>query len=147
MTATLIDADIPADEIPPLDNGTGDYDPQYPGSTEDAPYGFKPDGTPYKRRPKGTGGSNTGGKASNAGRMPASDIQARTAANLLANGNALIGASLAIFGLTQTTEQLAAANEQFKELAYEALLHDPALCKKILSTGATGGKMGLTLAY
>lgn len=132
------------DDIPPLENPTGDYDPEYPGSTPEAPYGFKDDGTPYRRRPKGTAkksGSSTPRKA------PASDSLARSAAGLLAQMNTLTGFSLAAFGFNETSESIVEANKRFEEMAYSALLNDPALCKRILSAGTNSGAAQLTLAY
>lgn len=40
--------------LPPPDKET-------PGESPDAPYGYKPDGTPYKRRPSGPRATKTGG--------------------------------------------------------------------------------------
>ena len=136
--------DVP-DEAPETDNPvstTGDYDPQYPGSTPDAPYGFKPDGTPYKRRPRGTGGSKK-----TVGRMPATDSMATQAAALLASANNLLGMGLHVFGMPMTSERLQEANKQFEAMAFQALLSDPALCRKILANGAVGGKAMLAMAY
>lgn len=137
---TIDDAPMPQDSPPPTVSASGDYDPQYPGSTPEAPYGYKPDGTPYKRHHGGRGKSvskNT----------PATDKMARTAANLLARGNGLIGIGLMSFGLPLTAAAMAEANDTFEELAYQALLNDPELCKKILGAGAMSGKAGLILAY
>jgi len=136
----LADADSPQDTPPPT---SGDYNPEYPGSTAEAPYGYKPDGTPYKRRPKGTGGASGSGTV----KSPASDAQAKSAAYLLSRANVIVGISLAAFGMPMTTAALADANEDFEKMAYEALLTDPALCRKILSAGATSGKAGLVMAY
>jgi len=133
-------ADIPDDESPELD-------PAYtlPGDVPDpdAPYGRKADGTPYKRRPNGTRKSGSG----NAKRMPASESLARSAAGLLATANKVIGVGFLTAGFPNTAMQITANNDQFEELAYQALLTDPALCKKILGAGATSGKAGLVIAY
>lgn len=128
------------DERPPLQGV--DYDPEFPGSTPEAPYGFKEDGTPYKRRPKG-------GKRSTAGkRMPASDATARAAAGLLARLNTLVAVGLSTaLRLPETGAAILEANERFEVMAFEALQTDPALCKKILGAGATSGKAGLVMAY
>ena len=136
--------DIPNDETPPLEGL--DYDPEFPGSTPDAPYGYKPDGTAYKRRPKGSG-KGSSGKASTPRRMPATDAQAAAAAGMLAKLNALIGIGFAAAGLSDTAAAIHAGNDMFESMAKEALLTDPALCKKILGTGATSGKAGLVMAY
>ena len=132
------------DDPPPFENPGGDFDPEYPGSTPEAPYGFKDDGTPYRRRPKGTAKK---GNASVARKGVASDSLARSAASLLAQMNTLTGFSLAAFGLNETAESIAEANKRFEEMAYGALLNDPALCKKILSAGTNSGAAQLTMAY
>jgi hypothetical protein len=137
----------PRDETPVVssESVTGDFDPDYPGSTSDAPYGFKDDGTPYRRRPRGT--ANKASKSTGTRRSPASESQARTAAALLAKANNLMAISLMALGMPLTAMQLRQANEDFESMAYEALLTDPALCRKILSAGATSGKTALLLAY
>jgi hypothetical protein len=66
---------------------------------------------------------------------------------LLARLNLLVGLAIHTSGLEDTALELKRANEQFEELAYEALLADPQLCKKILGAGATSGKAGLVMAY
>lgn len=138
--------DIPphVDEPPETTAPNGDFDPLYPGSTPDAPYGFKPDGTPYRRRPKGTAGGTvkTGNK-----RMPATDASARAAASLLARMNMLLGIGIYTAGMERTAEAIKEANEQFEVMAYEALQADPQLCRKILGAGASSGKAGLVMAY
>jgi len=141
-TATFETTAIP-DEAPELEGVP--FDPQYPDSTPEAPYGFKPDGTPYRRhhgRGRSSGKSSLGGR-----RTPSSDASAQSAASLLARLNNLIGIGLHTAGLTKTATALMAGNETFETMAYEALLGDPQLCKKILSTGATSGKAGLVMAY
>lgn len=145
-TALAIEqVNIPDDEAPADDytNVMGDFDPDYPGSTAEAPYGYKANGDPYTRRPKGS----AKGPRKAAANLPSTDKQARTAAALLARMNGFVGMGLAIFGMPMTAASMAEANSTFEEMAYQALLHDPALCKKILSTGATSGKGGLILAY
>lgn len=134
---------IPQDETPPIEGQ--DYDPEYPGSTPDAPYGYKPDGTPYKRRPKGT--ANRGASAGGVRRMPATEAQAAAAAGMLAKMNQLIGIGFMAAGMTETALAIQSSNSQFESMAKEALLTDPALCKKILGAGATSGKAGLIMAY
>lgn len=138
---------VDSDEAPPTDatSVTGDYDPEFPGSTEEAPYGYFPDGRIRKRRPKGHGKPSP--VASGSRRSPASESQARTAAGLLARMNGLLAMSLGFSGLPTTAESIAESNAQFESMAYEALLTDPALCRKILSAGATSGKTGLIMAY
>lgn len=143
-TMTIEDTAAPLDVAPPTVSPTGDYDPEFPGSTPEAPYGFKDNGEPYKRRPKGSG--NTGTKKS-ATRMPASESSARAAAGLLGRLNLLVSFAVASAGMPQTSEAITESNNQFVEMAYESLLTDPALCKKILGAGATSGKAGLVMAY
>lgn len=134
------EVDIPTDTGFTGDSGEKPYNPEYPDSTPEAPYGYFPDGRPRKRRPKGT--------AKNASkRSAASESQARAAAGMLAKVNSLVGTSLMLFGMPMTATQIENANEQFEVFAYEALLSDPALCRKILSAGANSGKAGLAMAY
>jgi len=153
--------DIPQDTTPTLEPPvptTGDYNPEYPGSTEEHPYGLKPDGSAYVRKPRGgpeptrlppgwAKASSGSTRSAIRGGMPASESQARAAAALLARANALLGFSVTMLGMPLTAGQLAEANEQFETQAYEALLTDPALCRKILSGGAMSGKVALILAY
>ncbi len=142
ITFTKVDEPPETDDTPI----TGDFNPDYPGSTESAPYGFKPDGTPYLRRPKGTAKTPASPGAPLLG-SSRRDKNARDAARLLARLNALIGLSLTVSGMPNTAASLADANEQFESMAYEALVSDPALCSKILSAGTAGGKAGLIMAY
>lgn len=139
MSALTFEETTIPDETPQIDGVP--FDPEFPGSTPEAPYGYKDDGTPYKRRPGGRRKS-TGNK-----RMPATDAQARQAANLLGQLNTIIGFSLASLGLPQTGASLTAANDTFVEQAYGALLTDPGLCRKILGAGAQSGKAALVMAY
>lgn len=132
------------DEPPDFDTGPN-FDPEYPGSTPEAPYGYKEDGTPYKRRPRGAGKSAS--KSTGKRNTVASDAMARSAAGLLAQVNILTGLSLAAFGFNETVETIKEANSRFEEMAYGALLNDPALCKKILSAGTNSGAMQLSMAY
>lgn len=133
--------DIPQDEKPALDGVP--YDPRYPDSTADAPFGFKPNGEPYKRHHSGNGKQPTGKGPS---RMPASDAQARSAASVLGTLNKLIGMAL-LPVLPQTAVAITEANDDFEQLAFQALLTDPALCKKILGAGTNSGKAQLFMAY
>lgn len=145
-TLTFKTGPVP-DEGPLTDEvvaGTVPYDPQYPDSTPEAPFGYKKDGTPYTRHHgKRSGGNTSPGRGS----MPASDRQAATAAALLARLNALFGITLTVAGMPRAAVALAENNETFEVMAKEALLTDPALCRKILSAGATSGKAGLVMAY
>lgn len=137
----------PTDETPPPDDTqpvvtNGDFDPEYPGSTEEAPYGYTPTGR-IRKRPVANKSSAGSGR-----RMPASESSAKSAAGLLARMNEMIAASLTlVVGLPNTGAALIEGNKQFEAMAFEALLTDPALCRKILSAGSTSGKAGLALAY
>ncbi len=140
MSATAEIVDIPVqDETPELD-GIG-YAPEFPDATPEAPYGYFPDGRIRKRKPK------TGATGKPAHRMPASDALASQAAGVLATLNNLLGLSLNMLGMPMTAKDLVNANEAFEKQAFEALRTDPALCRKILGAGATGGKVGLLMAY
>jgi hypothetical protein len=122
--------------------GTGPYSDLYPDSTPEAPYGYKPDGTPYKRH-HGAGRKNGAVTGSN---MPGAK-QAATAAALLARMNVLFGIAFTAAGMPESARALADNNSDFESMARDALEADPALCKKILSVGATSGKAGLVMAY
>lgn len=138
------EADIPADESPDIEvSSTGDFDPDYPGSTPDAPYGFKPNGEPYKRRPNKSGTRASSGVT----KSPANDSLARSAAGVLSTMNILVGMSISAFGMTQTSESIVEANKRFEVMAVDALRNDPALCRKILSAGTSSGKAQLAMAY
>lgn len=135
------------DESPALaGNESGDFDPAYPGSTPDAPYGYFTDGPnagqPRKRRPKGTGAASKPGR-----RTTNAEASASAAANMLARMNSLIGLGIASFGMPLTASAILDANEQFEIMAREALSTDPALCKRILSGGMSSSKAGLIMAY
>lgn len=131
--------DIPQDTPPPVVEKV-DFNPEYPGSTPEAPYGYKPDGTPYKRRPRASG---TQGR----GNMPASNSQATQAAALLARANLLVAMVIGFAGMPNTAAQIEKSNGSFEMMARDALLTDPQLCRKILSSGSTSGKAGLAMAY
>jgi hypothetical protein len=72
---------------------------------------------------------------------------ARSAAGLLARLNSLVAIGVMTAGMPGIARSINENNEQFEAMAYEALLADPALCKKILGAGATSGKAGLIMAY
>lgn len=140
-------APAPSHESPEFDepeivSGHVPYDARYPDSTKDAPFGYKPDGTPYLRHHGARGGGKSSGP-----RMPATDKQAEMAASLLARLNDLVGLSLTMAGMPMSALTLASNNDRFREAARDALQADPDLCRKILSTGAVGGKAGLVMAY
>lgn len=131
--------DVPQDEKPALDGVP--FDSRYPDSTPDAPFGFKPNGEPYRRH-HGPGKSTAKGGS----RMPASDAQARSAASVLGTLNKLIGMAL-LPVLPGTAVAITEGNDDFEQLAFQALLTDPALCKKILGAGTSSGKAQLFMAY
>lgn len=146
-TLSFTEVDIPSDidAPPPMSDpqGTTAFDPEFPGSTPEAPYGYKPDGTPYKRRPNGGASKSAGTKKT--GR--ANESVAKTAASMLAQINNLVGLSLMAFGFPESASSIAEANNRFEVMATEALKTDPALCKKIMSAGAASGRTALFMAY
>lgn len=142
MSATFIEGAIP-DPIPVLEPDGLDFDPEFPGSTPDAPYGFFDDGRPRKRRPKGS--SSGGGKATGPGTK--SVAAAAQAASLLARMNSLMCIGFKMANMPKSAESLEANNALFEVMARESLAADPQLCRKILSVGASSGKGGLALAY
>lgn len=152
---------VPPDEKPDVETSPSDpsnrddprnwFDADYPYSTSEHPYGFfpvsakdsSPDyGRPRKKRPHNRSGSRAVGTS-----FPASEKSARTAAKLLAQMNLFIGMGISAFGLQLTAQELVTANEQFEEMAFNALLSDPKLCSKILSAGAKSGQTQLMFAY
>jgi len=148
-------APITEDETPTTDSteATGWFDPTYPFSTEEHPYGFfpisatnpEPDfNRPRKRRPHSRARGERLGSVASSSRA---DSTARTAAAMLARMNSLIGMGLVAFGMPLSGEVITDANKVFEDMAYEALQSDPALARKILSAGATSGKAQLTMAY
>lgn len=141
MSETLGDlwGTVERDESPHAELVTGDYDPQYPGSTPNAPYGFKPNGEPYARHHGKRSGNKSASKQSVG--------SAKSAANMLGQMNLLVALSLGAFGLPQTSESIMEANEQFVAMAEQALASDPALCRRILSAGTSSGKAALVMAY
>ena len=139
----------PEDFTPPISTepepASSDFDPEFPGSTPEAPYGYKPDGTPYKRRPNGAGPSTR--KSDAAPRLVASNKSAEAAGALLANLNNLVSMAVAVAGMPMTAETMAKNNRQFEAMAVEALRADPALCRKILAAGQDSARAALTMAY
>jgi hypothetical protein len=138
---------IPRDETPDVepdgyaDSTPGPFIDLYPDSTLEAPYGRKPNGEPYKRHHSGRAPKDGSVNA----RMPGK--QAETAAALLARLNLLFGMSLGLAGMPRAQNELVKNNDTFEVMARDALAADPALCRKILSAGATSGKAGLVMAY
>lgn len=112
-------------------------DPAYPDATEEAPFGYTKSGR-IRKRPIG---SATRGSKS------AAPANAHAAARMLAQINGLVGMSLTMFGMTMTAEALSEANGSFEDMARDALANDPALCRKIMSAGASSGKAQLGMAY
>lgn len=149
MDITIVDN--PTDEAPPLSDETvGWFDPDYPHSTAEHPYGYFPkaDGTPdfdrpRKRRPHGarTVGSST------AKAVTANPKKAQMAASVLAQMNNFLGMGLMTFGLPLTAAQLAEKNIVFEGMAADALASDPELCRRILAGGASSGRAQLAVAY
>jgi hypothetical protein len=73
--------------------------------------------------------------------------QARAAASMLARLNMLFAMGLNTLGMNITSAQIVTANEEFENLAREALAADPKLARKIIGVGGSSGKAGLTMAY
>lgn len=72
---------------------------------------------------------------------------AAQAAAVLAKSNSLAMLAILAFGMPVTATAIAEHNEEFERNAYDALLLDPALCKKILSTGGKTAGIALFMAY
>lgn len=157
---TIVEGDVPTDETPTQSqdastsgasaDGDNWFNPDFPYSSEEHPYGYFPDGQggwdfdkPRKNKPRGYGGKGSGVSKGH----PASEKSARTAAKLLAQMNLFIGMGISAFGLRMTAQEIVAANDQFEEMAYNALLSDPKLCAKILSAGMSSGRSQLMFAY
>jgi len=110
----------------------------------EAPYGYKKDGTPYKRRPNGARASGGSTRTSGSSRV---ESKARQAAALLTQANELACFGVMAVGFGRTASALQVANEGFTETAYEALRQDEALCNTILKAGTTSAKITLLIAY
>lgn len=154
---------VPPDEKPdPTADSSGDslssdganwFNPDFPYSTEEHPYGYFPDGKggwdfdrPRKNKPRGYGGTGTTSSGGVKGH-PASEKSARAAAKLLAQMNLFVGMGISAFGMRMTAQELVDANSQFEEMAFQALLSDPKLCAKIMSAGLSSGRSQLMFAY
>jgi len=73
---------------------------------------------------------------------------AAQAATALENLNSLLAFIVMPFGLHATAGAISSGNPQFKEMAYQALLTDPELCRTIMKGGGVmSGGMMLGLAY
>lgn len=72
---------------------------------------------------------------------------ARKAAAVLANLNAMISLGALTIGLEATAVAISDANDDFEEKATAALSTDPKLCATILRGGALSGKTALIVAY
>lgn len=72
---------------------------------------------------------------------------ARDATNMLLTGHGIVNKLLMIVGLRETAAAIAACDEPFEELAYDALLLDPNLCRSITRFGGKSGKLALAGAY
>lgn len=125
---------IPADEKPSTIN------PDAIVTDTEAPYGRFANGNPRKR-PKRDSDSHRNA------RMPAKESEAKAAAALLSQLNGIATMGVMAVGFTDTAGQITSANEGFEEMAYQALLTDPALCRTILKAGTTSGKVALLIAY
>jgi hypothetical protein len=108
-------------------------------ATPDAPYGYTATGRVRKRPVGSRNATPSSGKRN--------DKLAADAAAILVTANGLVAISLMAFGMPMTAGAIQEANATFETMAREALANDPALCRKILSAGATGGKTALLLAY
>ncbi len=83
-----------------------------------------------------------------AGKLPAKvEANAAMAAEILAQYNGLAGLGLRLVTYHDTADAIVGANPVFKELAYNALISDPALAESIIRTGGMPGKVALIVAY
>lgn len=72
---------------------------------------------------------------------------AAQATEVLLQLNGVIAIGAMTFGLSDTASAIVAREEGFKEQVYQALLPDPALCRRILKVQGTGGILSLIAAY
>lgn len=128
------------DSVPQTD------DVEYPCDVcgkEAGPYagkGRKP--TKCSEHKKGRSQAKTGGKVTgNAASLAAQ------AATVLEQLNGIMAVGLMAVGFNSTASAIAAANDGFKEQAYQALTTDADLCRLILKSGVKSGKVSLALAY
>lgn len=146
------DEDLPDDFDPDEEMPDDDIDDslkcKYPGCSNALVYSGR------GRRPQFCPEHKAGGKKvtpeslANKSRIKGTNEQlAAQAAAVLAKSNSLASLALLAFGMPLTATAIAEHNQQFEQNAYEALLLDPALCKKILSTGGKTAGVALFLAY
>jgi hypothetical protein len=149
-------ASLKDEEIPDIDN---DPDAEieeeipaaivcsYPGCSEELVY------LGHGRRPKWCS-EHKNGKATLAtnlttrSRVKGNNEQlAASASEILSKTNSLAMLAVMAFGMPLTASVIAEHNDEFKNNAYEALLLDPALCKKIMATGGKTAGLALFMAY
>jgi hypothetical protein len=72
---------------------------------------------------------------------------ARDGANMLLTGHSILAGMAKLFGLHGSASAIAACDEPFFDMAYDALLLDPALARSIARLGSKSGKFALIGAY
>lgn len=78
----------------------------------------------------------------------ANDKLASQATSVLCGYNRIASISVDLFGMKETADAIWNGNDEFSNLAYEALLGDPVLAKRIASvTAGSPGMLGLVIAY
>lgn len=118
---------IPAKRPAKVPRAAGDTPP--PDSTPDKPAG--------KRDTKAVLAPNT-----------ANDKLASQATSVLCGYNRVASIGATLFGLPETGDAIWNGNDEFSDLAFEALRDDPVLAKRITAvTGGSPGMLGLIIAY
>lgn len=78
----------------------------------------------------------------------ANDKLASTATSVLCGYNRIASIGASVVGLEETGNAIWNGNDEFSDLAFEALRDDPALAKRIASvTAGSPGMLGLIIAY
>lgn len=135
------DAEIPVEDLPEAITCS------FPGCNEELVYlgrGRKPKFCSDHKNGKAVAAATLASRS----RVKGNNEQlAAQASEILAKTNSLAMLAILAFGMPLTATTIAEHNEEFKNNAYEALLLDPSLCKKILATGGKTAGLALFMAY
>ena len=99
------------------------------------------------RKPKYCDEHKRGGSTTPRKNLGKNDVLAAQATEALCQMNSISAIGLMMFGLPTTASAINNAHDSFREQAYNALLTDPDLCRKILKGGTGSGKIALVIAY
>jgi hypothetical protein len=136
----------PRDTTPPFADG-GDFNPEYPGSTKEAPYGFTREGKPRVRKPYRYGDGQGGTTDNKAGRSPQNEKLAQQASDVLTTGVSIVGTIAMAVGFQRTAGAMAANIDGLAARNVAALQTDPALCRMILRAGPASARLVLVGSF